>query len=70
MRAKWCAVNAKRNSCCIIAGLIFKAEAFGYSKVNLIGGDCKFTAGDAINLYVDLWSVKGCLLYTSDAADE
>ena len=50
MRPKWCAVNAKRNSCCIIAGLIFKAEAFGYSKVNavikyicalLIVGKCK-----------------------------
>ena len=42
----------------VLAGFEFEAEALGYGEVHLIGGDGEFTTGDAVNLHVDLRSVK------------
>ena len=58
VRAKRGAVDAQRNLRCVLAGFVFKAEALGHGEVHLIGGDGKFTTGDAVDLHVDLRSVE------------
>src|SRR6516162_4796200 len=58
MGAKRRAMDAERSLFGVVAVAINKAKAFGHSKIDLVGRQCKFTAYHAPNLDVNLRAIK------------